>query len=116
LVPFCGKVFRVSTSVDRFVDESNGQFKRMKTPAVILEGVNCKALYSGQRMFCPRGIHLWWREIWLERASVGACPQAAFANPKSARTENTANTDRVSASEILCDGEHRGAIKSGTVS
>jgi hypothetical protein len=116
LVPFCGKVFRVSTSVDRFIDESNGQFKRMKTPAVILEGVNCKALYSGQRMFCPRGIHLWWREIWLERASVAACPQTVFANPKGARAEDTARADSVSASEISCDGQYRGAIKPGAAS
>jgi hypothetical protein len=68
LVPFCGKIFRVSTSVERFVDERTGVLRRMKTPAVILEGVSCRALYSGQRMFCPRSIHLWWREIWLERA------------------------------------------------
>jgi hypothetical protein len=113
LVPFCGKAFRVSTCVERFVDESNGQFKRMKTPAVILEGVYCKSLYSGQRMFCPRAIHIWCREIWLERVSVAACPQAAVTNAKGART---ANTDSVSASQILCDGEDRGAIKSKTVS
>jgi hypothetical protein len=45
----------------------------MKTPAVILEGVSCKSLYSGRRIFCPRSIHLWWREIWLERVSVDEC-------------------------------------------
>lgn len=72
LVPFCGKVFRVSTCVERFIDEKSGQVRRMKTPAVILEGVTCKALYSGQRMFCPRAIHSWWREIWLERVSIDA--------------------------------------------
>jgi hypothetical protein len=76
LVPFCGKVFRVSTSVERFVDEKTGKMRRMNTPAIILEGVTCKALYSGQRMFCPRSIHLWWREIWLERASIDECPRA----------------------------------------
>jgi hypothetical protein len=75
LVPFCGRVFRVSTCVERFVDEKTGQLRRMNTPAVILEGVSCKALYSGQRMFCPRSIHLWWREIWLERASIDVCPR-----------------------------------------
>jgi hypothetical protein len=75
-VPFCGKVFRVSTCVERFVDEKTGQMRRMKTPAVILEGVSCKALFSGQRMFCPRSIHLWCREIWLERASIDAYPRA----------------------------------------
>jgi hypothetical protein len=80
LVPFCGKIFRVSTCVERFVDEKTGQLRRLKTPAVILEGVSCKALYSARRMFCPRSIHLWWREIWLERASIDAGPQAALSS------------------------------------
>jgi hypothetical protein len=80
LVPFCGKIFRVSTCVERFVDERTGQLRRMKTPAVILEGVSCKALYSGRRVFCPRSIHLWWREIWLERASIDACPRAPLSS------------------------------------
>jgi len=79
LVPFCGKVFRVSTSVERFVDEKTGKMRRMNTPAVILEGVTCKALYSGQRMFCPRAIHLWCREIWLERVSIDARPPAPLS-------------------------------------
>ncbi|VIO72031.1 hypothetical protein [Bradyrhizobium ivorense] len=70
LVPFCGKTFHVSTRVERFVNEKTGKMQRMNTPAVILEGVTCKALYCGQRMFCPRSINLWWREIWLERAST----------------------------------------------
>ena len=76
LVPYCGKVFRVSACVERFVDEKNGKMRRMKTPAVMLEGVTCKALYSGRRIFCPRGIHLWWREIWLERVSTDAHSEA----------------------------------------
>jgi hypothetical protein len=83
LVPFCGKVFRVSACVERFVDEKTGQLRRMKTPAVILEGVNCKGLYSAKRMFCPRSIHLWWREIWLERASLDACPLGSVSSIQS---------------------------------
>jgi hypothetical protein len=79
LVPFCGKVFHVSTCVERFVDEKTGQLRRMKTPAVILEGVSCKSLYSGRRIFCPRSIHLWWREIWLERVSVDECGRATLS-------------------------------------
>jgi hypothetical protein len=74
LVPYCGKVFRVSARVERFVDEKSGRMRWMKTPAVILEGVTCGALYSGRRIFCPRAIHLWWREIWLERVPVDASP------------------------------------------
>jgi hypothetical protein len=79
LVPYCGKIFRVSTCVERFVDEKSGQMRRMKTPAVMLDGVTCKALYSGRRIFCPRAIHLWWREIWLERVSIDASPRAPLS-------------------------------------
>ena len=39
----------------------------LKTPAVILENVWCQSRYSDCRMFCPRSIYSWWREVWLER-------------------------------------------------
>jgi hypothetical protein len=94
LVPFCGRVFRVNTCVERFVDEKTGEMRLMKTPAVILEGVSCKALYSGQRMFCPRSIHLWWREIWLERVSLDACPRAHLS---SIQTGARATADKAAA-------------------
>jgi hypothetical protein len=74
LVPYCGKVFKVRTRVERFVDEKTGKIRTMKTPAIILEGVYCQSLYSGQRILCPRAVFLWWREIWLERV-----PQDAHA-------------------------------------
>jgi hypothetical protein len=67
-VPFCGKVFRVKTRVERFLNEKTGKLTTMKTPAVILEGVWCQSRYSNCRMFCPRAIYSWWRENWLERA------------------------------------------------
>jgi hypothetical protein len=86
LLPFCGKVFRVSTRVDRFIDEKTGKMRLMKTPAVILQGVTCKSLYSGQRMFCPRAIHLWCREIWLERASTDASSATDVPAPVCAQT------------------------------
>jgi hypothetical protein len=79
LVPFCGKVFRVNRRVERFVDEKTGRMRYMKTPAVILDDVTCQALFSGRRLFCPRGINLWWREIWLEPVSR---PRPASANPR----------------------------------
>ena len=68
LIPYCGKTFRVRTQVRKFIDESTGKMKTLKTPAVILDGVVCKSKYTGQRMFCPREIYSWWREVWLERA------------------------------------------------
>lgn len=91
LVPFCGKVFRVSACVERFVDEKTGRMRRMKTPAVILQGVTCKALYSGRRIFCPRAIHLWWREIWLERVSTAESSPA----PLSIQLDTCDTTDKI---------------------
>ncbi len=89
ILPFCGKTFRVETCIKRFVDERTGELKQMKTPAVALAGVYCKGLYSGQRMFCPRAIHLWCREVWLERVP-SPCPQAAPGDRKNAGGPNAA--------------------------
>jgi hypothetical protein len=71
MVPYCGKLFRVKTRVEKFVDERNGYIRRMKTPAVILDGVVCRSRYSESRLFCPREIYAWWREAWLEKVTAG---------------------------------------------
>jgi hypothetical protein len=67
LVPYCGGVYRVQARVTNFINEKTGKMSKMKTPAIILEGVWCQSRYSNCRMFCPRSIYSWWREIWLER-------------------------------------------------
>lgn len=69
MTPYCGRVLRVRNRVEQFVDEKNGKLRRLKTPAVILEGGICEGCYSDYRMFCPRAIYAWWREIWLERVT-----------------------------------------------
>lgn len=74
MVPFCGGVFRVRSSVDTFVEEQTGRVRKLKTPAVILENVWCRSHYSDRRLFCRRAIYSWWREAWLERAEEGAEP------------------------------------------
>jgi hypothetical protein len=68
--PHCGRVFRVVRQVRQFIDEKTGVMRYMKTPAVILEGGVCGSRYSPSRMFCPRRIYTWWREIWLDRIEV----------------------------------------------
>jgi hypothetical protein len=80
IVPFCGHTFRVRQRVETFVDEKTGYLKKMKTPAVLLEGTYCRSRYSNHRMFCPRGIFAWWREVWLERVPAEAQPQAGNGN------------------------------------
>ena len=72
MVPYCGHVYRVRARVERFIDEKTGRMKSLKSPAVILEGVSCTSRFSKCRMFCPRGLHSWWREEWLERVSEAA--------------------------------------------
>ena len=74
MAPYCGRIYRVRGRVERFIDEKTGYMTRLKTPAVILDGVVCQARYSNHRMFCPRAILSWWREVWLERVSVGVQP------------------------------------------
>ena len=43
MMPYCGRTFRVRGRVEKFIDEKTGYMKRMKTPAVILEGAFCRA-------------------------------------------------------------------------
>jgi hypothetical protein len=70
-VPFCGGIYRVLSRVNRIVDEKSGKLLNFKNECVILEGVWCQARYSDRRMFCPRSIYAYWREIWLERVPEG---------------------------------------------
>ncbi|MGA8223704.1 MAG: hypothetical protein WB780_18795 [Candidatus Acidiferrales bacterium] len=66
-VPYCGKTYRVLRRVERIVNERTGKMREMKTPCVILDSVVCESRYSECRLFCPRSIYAYWREIWLER-------------------------------------------------
>lgn len=66
-VPYCGKTYEVLRRVERIIDERTGFMRHMKTPCVILNNVICQSRYSECRLFCPRSIYSYWREIWLER-------------------------------------------------
>jgi hypothetical protein len=72
MVPYCGGTYRVLRRVTRIVDERTGYMRDIARPCVILDSVVCQARYSSSRMFCPRSIYPYWREIWLERAGLGA--------------------------------------------
>jgi hypothetical protein len=72
MVPYCGNTYRVKIRVDKFIDEKSGRLIKLNSDAIILENVWCQSRYSNCRMFCPRSIYSWWREIWFERVSEGA--------------------------------------------
>lgn len=88
MVPHCGRVYRVQARVKNFINEKTGKMSTLKTPAVILEGVWCKSYYSNCRMFCPRSIYSWWREIWLERVSPQTAADCADAADRSATSRS----------------------------
>lgn len=67
MVPFCGGTYRVLKRVNRIVNEKTGKIQEFKNPCIILDGGVCEARYSECRLFCPRAIYAYWREIWLER-------------------------------------------------
>jgi len=67
MVPYCGGTYRVLRRVTQIVNESTGEMMNMKNPCIILDSVICQSKYSHCRMFCPRSIYPYWREIWLER-------------------------------------------------
>ena len=85
MVPYCGKTYHVLRRVDTIINERSGKMDRMKNPCIVLDGVVCEGRYSACRMFCPRQIFPYWREIWLERvAPAGAESQGAQARPTDA--------------------------------
>jgi hypothetical protein len=94
LVPYCGKTFRVRSRISRFVYEKTGHLSKLKTPAVILEDVWCKARYSDCRMHCPRSIYPWWREIWLERVADNATTPGAGASGAKLQIRTLASCQR----------------------
>ena len=69
MTPYCGRVFKVRSRVNRIIDEQTGKMLQMKQPCIILEDVVCKGEYSRCRLNCPRAIPAYWREIWLERVT-----------------------------------------------
>ena len=68
MTPFCEGRYQVLKRVDKIIDEKTGRMLTMPNPCLILDGVTCGGCRSSNRMFCPRGVYPYWREIWLRRA------------------------------------------------
>ncbi len=69
---FCGQTFRVHSRVTQILDEKTGAMLHFKNPCIVLERVWCGGELSKHRVFCPRAIYPYWREIWLERVPAPA--------------------------------------------
>jgi hypothetical protein len=77
LVPYCGGTYRVLRRVSRLIGERTGKMLEMKSACIALDSVLCQARYSSCRMFCPKGMYPYWREIWLERVGEPSAVSAA---------------------------------------
>jgi len=66
-VPYCGGEFRVLRRVTQIINERTGRMMQIPGDCVILEGAYCQGYLSRNRLFCPRSVYAYWREIWLER-------------------------------------------------
>jgi hypothetical protein len=71
LLRFAGGEYRVLTRVERLIEESTGKLIHLTNPSIILDGVTATAEYNA---FCAQNESIFWREIWLERATGGRPP------------------------------------------
>jgi hypothetical protein len=69
MLPYCGKTFRVHRRVEQIINERTGKMMHMPNDCIILEDVTCGGCLSTNRLFCPRSIYPYWREIWLKRVN-----------------------------------------------
>ncbi|MFI5315529.1 MAG: hypothetical protein ACHQ6T_07500 [Myxococcota bacterium] len=67
MLPFCGRTFRVLRRVEKLINERTGVMMRMPADCIVLDDVYCRGCLSQYRLFCPRAIYPYWREIWLRR-------------------------------------------------
>jgi hypothetical protein len=80
MVPYCGSVRRIRARVERIVDERTGKIVHLPGECLILEGVVCRAEYSERRLFCPRNLFPFWREIWLKRVPEPGDPRVVSSS------------------------------------
>jgi len=70
MLPYCGRTFRVLRRVQRIIDERTGRMLHLPNDCIVLDGVVCSGELSRRRLFCPRSIVPYWREIWLRRVAL----------------------------------------------
>lgn len=86
MLRYCGGEYTVKARLQRVISEKTGKLIQLTVPCIILEGVTATGEYLG---FNPEDEHIFWREIWLERAPVGG----PAAGPKAAGSTTGAGSD-----------------------
>jgi len=101
MAPYCENEYRVLKRVTKIINERTGKMQEMRVPSIILDSVFCQSRYSECRLFCPRSIYAFWREIWLER--VPETQHLENCQPQPSLDFNEANRVWQLNSEIISD-------------
>jgi len=73
----CKLCYRVLGRIDKIIDDASGRMLQMKTPCIVLDGVDA----SGEYMrFCAQHDYPLWREAWLERTASPTHPDPSSPN------------------------------------
>jgi hypothetical protein len=83
MTPFCGRTVTVQRRVERIVNERTGRMMRLPGDCIVLDGVSCSGDFSAGRLFCPRDIQSYWREIWLKRVESPVSAPASVRAPST---------------------------------
>lgn len=67
MVRHCGRRLRVQGRIDRILDAATGRMLEMKSPCIVLDGVECSGEYQ---WFGAQHEYLYWREVWLKKDEV----------------------------------------------
>jgi hypothetical protein len=73
MLPFCGRTMRVKDRVQSIIDDKTGRMLNIRKDCLILDGAVCSG-ERGPNCFCPRTIHIYWREAWLRRVDESQGP------------------------------------------
>jgi hypothetical protein len=71
MICYCGGEYRVLRRVTKIINERTGKMMDLPGDCLVLDGVTCRGHLSPGRLFCPRSIYPFWREVWLERVEDG---------------------------------------------
>jgi hypothetical protein len=83
---YCGTEQRVLARVDQIIDDVHGQMLRMKTPCILLDGVD----YSGESLsFSAQHDLFFWREAWLEKIDSSDSAQTRGTKPPTASPQSS---------------------------
>ena len=85
MVEFCGKTFPVLRRVEKIINERTGEMMHFANDCIMLDGATCNARFKDKRLFCPRHIYPYWREIWLTR--VDGRGRELTAQPAETRSD-----------------------------